>query len=285
MSRARLLGMALALTAAVASGWVTAAPIGADISIAGSANFDASNSNASTAGASQSGTLTSIISGATSTSTVNGTTVTGANPLSGSLASTGDGFGLSFLGTGSDLSDEVSGFFGDLFFDLANTSATISYTIRLLVSFDNAVGSSGADAFADIDFRFLDETNSATPIELYFSDLTSDTVNGNQVGGISTGNSGGSEAEAGSTVLTLLLAPGATLNLHGLLNTRGGAFADPSAFSFSFDTLITVDSVIPSTLPPNPVPEPAALALLAVAVAALAISRRRSHHREGVLPC
>src|SRR3569833_3154405 len=95
-----------------------AVPIDPNISISGSASFDTTNSGAPTGDATQGGTLTSIIGGATTTTTISGTTVTGANPLAGSVTDIGDGFGIAFSGSGDykGSASKISLFFVVFFF-------------------------------------------------------------------------------------------------------------------------------------------------------------------------
>src|SRR3569623_3194283 len=110
-----------------------AVPIDPNISISGSASFDTTNSGAPTGDATQGGTLTSIIGGATTPTTISGTTVTGASPLAGSVTDIGAGIGIAFSGSGaySGGASAVGPVFGDFSFTLSNASLADAYAVRL----------------------------------------------------------------------------------------------------------------------------------------------------------
>src|SRR3569832_2348991 len=110
-----------------------AVPIAPNISISGSASFDFFFSGAPTGDATQGGTLTSIIGGATTTTTFCGSTFSGAIPLAGSVTDIGDGFGIAFSGSGAynGSASTIGPLFGDYSFTLSNTSLTATYTVKL----------------------------------------------------------------------------------------------------------------------------------------------------------
>jgi len=262
-----------------------AVPIDPNISISGSASFDTGFSVAPTGNATQNGTLTSIIGGATTTTTISGTTVTGANPLAGTLTDLGDGFGITFSGSGSydGGASAITKFVGDYSFTLSNTSLTDTYTVKLKFDFNgnaNASGTSGSDVFGRTIVDIQDATDPVTPVNLTTSgSVTSDARSpGNFRLGASTGTFGGPVSDAGSQTITFTLLPSSSIILGGTgyeISLDGGAFEAGTAFSASITTLLTVDSVVNEGGTP-PLPEPDAITLLGIGLLVMALTRRRS---------
>ncbi len=272
----RALGAVLgaALIALGATG-AQAVPIDSNLTIGGSVDFDQTNSVVQS-GASLSGDMTLVSGGATSSSTISGTTVTGSDPLAGSLLDIGDGVGTSANLAGSFAGGgffDISDVFVDLTVAIANTSATDSFQITFKVDFSNSVDSSGADAFADSEFT-IDE-DGPVPVEVFFTDLLSDTFFGNEVGGVGVGGFGGPLSDSGVDTFAVVVDPLMTVSLAGLLSISGGAFADPSGFAADFNAFLSVDDVVNLTQPPVPVPEPGSLVLFAAALLGLAVLARR----------
>jgi hypothetical protein len=255
------------------------------ISITGSAELSPIPLTAPTGNASQNGTLTRIMGGATTTTTFNGTTVTGTNPLTGTLTDTGDGFGIALNASGSNTgaTSSIGDLFGDYSFVIANSSAD-TFTVNLKLDFNhqvNADGVNGADVFAKSLIRLYDVTHNT---ELVFSGITSDTLNGDTKFVLpdnttdSASGFGATLTDTGSLILSFILAPGATVNLGDSsfeLNLRGGAFA-PGSFSAAVTTLLTVDSVVKQQTPLPTVPEPEILFLLGFGLALFCFANRRS---------
>jgi len=255
-----------------------AVPIDSHVMITGTVSLDTVNSQPPTGNATQTGTLSRTIGGATTTSTINGVTVTGANPLGGTLTDIGDGLGILF-NTGGSFPAENPLFGGDYTIDIANTSATDTFKITFKVNFSNTVNASGADAFAQSKLSVQDVTMNPTITELFFTDLISDTVNGNMKNGTTLGSSGGPLDDIGMTFVDITVAPGATINLQALQNVKGGAFAAGSQYSAGLDTSISVNAVMDLTQPPTPIPEPGTLALFGTGlVGVMLYLRRRSAH-------
>lgn len=260
-----------------------AVPIDPNISISGSASFDTANSVAPTGNATQGGTLTSIIGGTTTTTTISGTTVSGANPRSGTLTDLGDGFGIAFSGSGSynGSASTIGPLYGDYAFTLSNTSLTDTYTVKLKFDFNgnaDASGTPGSDVFGRTIVDIQDATVPATPVNKTTSgSVTSDAKNGNRVSGTPTGTFGGPVSDAGSQIITFTLLPSSSIILGGTnaeIFLDGGAFEAGTAFSAGITTLLTVDSVVNESA--SPIPEPGAVALLGIGLLVMALTRRRS---------
>ena len=225
------------------------------ISITGSAELSPNPFTATTGGAIQGGTLTQIIGGVTTT-----TTVTGTNPLAGTLTDINDGFGIALNASGSSTTatSEIDELFGDYSFVIKNDSLIDTYIVNLKLAYDNRVTASGTDAYGNSEISLDNVTGGS---EIFFSGLSSDTIIGNRKfvfpdanTNLASGSFGGSLTDIGSLILSFTLAPGATVNLGDgsfEVNLDGGAFAQGS-FSAAVTTLLTVDSVTKQqTTPPN----------------------------------
>lgn len=278
------LAITLLLGAHSESTW--AAAFDSNIVIRGSAEFDSSGSPADPVNATQAGSLTSIIAGSTSTTTLVGSTVTGPDPLSGTLSQIGDGFGinLSASGTGGTEPSGISPLFGDLTFSIENKSAVDSFVVNLQFHYSHQVeaidtrelNDNGEFAHSQIAFFKADGS------ELVFSKVVSDTLFGNEKFIPSSPNTdigsgiGGALSDVGTLLLSFLLNPGDLINFGDSnpdLKIFGGA--DSGRFSINASSLITVDSVTKQTN--NTVPEPETLWLLAIGLVSVISSRRRHH--------
>ena len=85
-------------------------------------------------------------------------------PLSGALTQTGDGIGVHFQASGSSANgDSTAGYlFADYTFDLANSSATETFTLVFKALFGaagNKTDASGVDAFAESLLSVFDTSN------------------------------------------------------------------------------------------------------------------------------
>ncbi|AMK74996.1 MULTISPECIES: PEP-CTERM sorting domain-containing protein [Methylomonas] len=278
--------LAIALSLGAHSGSAWAAAFDSNIVIRGSAEFDSIGSPAAPTNATQVGSLTSIIAGSTSTTTLVGSTVTGPDPLSGTLSQIGDGFGinLSASGTGGSAPSSISPLFGDLTFSIENKSAVDSFVVNLQFQYSHQVeaidtverNDNGEFAQSLIAFYKADGT------ELAFSKIISDTIFGNEKripsnpnNNIGTGK-GGLLSDVGTLLLSFLLNPGDLISFgDSNPDLRISGSADSGRFSVSASSLITVDSVTKQTN--NTVPEPETLWLLAIGLASILGSKRRNH--------
>ena len=255
-----------------------AAPIDPNISISGSADYDGGAGGFSFVdNATQSGTMTVTVGGTTTTTTygatstgfLEGSTV-GADPLMGTLTDIGDGFGVTGTASGSGATDNAEFAIGaDVVMTITNTSALDIFQVTVGIAYGNMVNSGGTDAYVDSEFTLDSRLLPAPPpgTEEFFTDLITDTVNGNEVGGIPTGGFGGPLADSGTDTLVLTLNPGDSYILEGDWTMEGGTFtAESEAFLNDFDVQLTIDEVVP---------EPATLGLLFIGGLAL-LRRRRS---------
>lgn len=236
-------------------------------------SFDETGSSPATGNGTHSGSLVQTIGGISTTTTISDTTITsGNNPLSGALTDAGDGWEIhsavngSYSG-GASATNNANVY--DLFFNLQNLSATDSILVTLTLNFENQVFSVGPDAFSASEIQLFDGAG----IELFFSDLMSDTVNGNQSNGIITGTSGGQLIDSGSYQLDLTLNPNDLLDFHIFHLIEGSAFESGSNYSAFSNLAVSFDARI-FTDPPNPVPEPGALALFGIGLLGFLIGRR-----------
>lgn len=271
-SAAALLG-ALSFNAA-------AVPFDSNISIQVTGAFDAANFGQAT-NANQSGTLTLVSGGGTSTSPL----VASPTPLSGALTDNGDSIGAALAASSTAASASAASGIGNLFADftvnIANTSATDTFTVNLLLTYNTAVNADGANAFAqgELILNKQDGTNQ------FVSDLTSDTSFGDTkfINPDFAGNNdlapgaGDALTDSGTFLLSYVLGPGASVLLgdnNAEVRIFGGSETPPGSFTVSTNFSIAVQSVVNQQTPPPAVPEPEALTLLAVGSLLLSLSNR-----------
>ncbi|HNP26883.1 MAG TPA: hypothetical protein PKM20_09095 [Nitrosomonas sp.] len=254
---------------------VNAVPLPADLIISTSPStipgvsdglsFDETISMPTTGNGTHTGTITQTIGGASSMTTIggaNGVTITGGtNPLTGTLTDIGDGWEIHSDITGNSSGATSPSYFYDLFFSLQNQSATDNIQVTISLGFDNHVDSSGTNAFAASEIILFDGSNT----ELFFSDIESDTLNGNRFNSATpTGNFGGVLDDNDIFQQNVVLNPGDLLNFRIFHQIRGGAFTANANYVASLDTLVSFDA-LNLTNPPPPTPiiaEPSILALL-----------------------
>jgi hypothetical protein len=254
-----------------------------DLSVSGSVAYDSAYAAGALAGTgTQSGSLRVTQGGASTSSSFSAASVTGSNPLTATLTDFGDGLG--FGGSASATAGNLGGTYGlgiDVGLNLVNNSASLAHKITFKIDFGNQVFADGQDAYAHSNFAVFDRANNQT---LFFTDLFSDTVNGNLNGGSPVGGFGGQMSETGPASFAVTLLAGQSMffdpTLHDLAWTLdGGVFSVDPASSGSLDAFIYVAAVDDVT-PPAPVPEPATLALLGIGLAAMGTRRRPSRHQD-----
>lgn len=236
-----------------------AASFDSNISITGGTSFDNRFSSGNTTGD------MSKIEGGVSTSTLlAGSVATGSDPLNGSLTDIGDGF--SFEGSGSETTTGNEFSLGiDNTITISNTSAASVYQVVLELLFSNTVAASGDDSYADSEFSLKQDS-----LEIFFTDLVSDTLYGNQIGGSPTGDFGGQLSESGAFLITLLLNPSDSTLLESSWTVEGGTYVDGGSASFDGAFGFSVKSVTEQSAS---VPAPETLALLSIGLLGLGLSR------------
>jgi hypothetical protein len=249
----------------VLGGTALAGPVPAGLSITGTVTLDTTNSYAAVGDASQSGSFS-----ATSAGAVVGTSTFGNDPTapapsasqSAALTATGDGIGATLQMSGSastNGANQTDGLFVDYLLSLVNGSATDTFDVTFRVDWTNTVVATGSDAFAHGQLSVFDESNA----EVFYTDITADTVNG------------GADFYSGGDTFTVSLAPGASYTLTALQQQRGGAFIAASSYNAFLAAYLVLDNVDIVGQPPTGVPLPGTLPLFALGVALLAGSRRR----------
>jgi hypothetical protein len=245
-----------------------AVPIDTSLTITASVQFDTVNSSAASGGATQHGSFSGTFNAANTSSTINDTTVTGSNPLSGNMTEIGDGL-ESVLNIAGSAGGENGGMFTDFFVDITNNSATDQFLITFAVDFSNTVDANGGDAYADSQLSIFDDT---AFIEVFFTDLTSDTFFGDMFNGTDPGTFGDALSDIGIATFDITIDPLATINLSGLNSIEGGAYSGDGNYSGQLETVLSVVEVTNLT---NPIPLPSSLILLSMGLASLVVGRRR----------
>ncbi|WP_114326417.1 PEP-CTERM sorting domain-containing protein [Candidatus Colwellia aromaticivorans] len=205
------------------------------------------------------GDFSVIEGGSATTSEYAGNLVTsGVNPLDGTYAVpnvSGDGVG--FSGAVNTQDDDFSiGF--DSFLSVENSSLIDVYKVIFKLTYSNLVNATGADSFADSEFILF-----AGGIEIFFTDLLSDTLFGDEIGGVLTGNSGEELSESNTLSFDFMINPGETLDFELTWTLEGGNFETGSSIA-DFSQFLSIEDTILQSPPPQDVPEPASLLLFAI---------------------
>ena len=246
-----------------------AAIIPADISVEANVSFD-TNSISQQGNVSQSGSFALIQGGSTTQSSVTDVLVSGANPLGGMLSETNDGIGIAAEVLG-EADSNAGGFYFDFDFLLSNSSLDTAYMLSFLFSYDNQTSASGDDAFANSLINLFDASN----VEFFFSDLTTDTLFGDEKNGDVPGTSGVTQLDNGMFSIDFILAPTSGTNFRGQMLLEGGEFAQAGSFAMNASAELILSAVRPLDTPPNTVPLPATAVLMLLGLALI-----RSHSRR-----
>lgn len=253
------IGLTLGLLSNSAAG-----PVPSGLSITASVTLDTANSLDPVGGGTQSGTFFHVNGSPTSSSFSNLPGTLSPSSLSGGLLQTGDSLGVSFTMSGSATAGadaQTDGLFADYLLNLANSSATETFTLLFTVGARNSVTAGGPDAFAFSDISVRD----ALLNELFFSDYRADTVNpGSNL-----------QLQSVDDSFTVVLTPGQSLMLSALQRQRGGAFGIGSSYGASLDSYIQLEEVRSSGGPGNDLPLPGSLSLAALALLSWAWALRR----------
>lgn len=245
-------------------GAAQAALITPDLAISGQVAFDSGFADAFGSLA-QSGAFSKTVGGTTSSSSFVATTVSGPNPLTGTLTDLGDGFGMSAATRASFDSEFALGF--DIGIALANNSAD-DYRITFKIDYSNTVDANGLDAYVDSEFTVNDAGG-----EVFFSDLISDTVWGDTFNGDGNGTSGAALSDSGMATFDVFLNAFSMTNIDSAWTMEGGVFEAPGDATLDFSAFISVYEI--ENLSGPPVPVPATLYLFGTGLSGLAAARMR----------
>lgn len=216
----------------LAPGSVMAAPFSTDVQITGSALFD--DTNTFLDGATLTGSLSAVEGGTLTSSAINGTSVTGDNPLDGILTDIDDSLGLSFTVSGG--ASDVAEAFGELSMSIVNTSLTTAYDVTLEFLSINSVapffGGEGEDVGTESVIFVEDVTDPADPLEIFYTHrriVPLDDID---------------EADDGPGTLTLSLGADQSIDLLGI----SLLFADAVDTNTGFSGILGADLIVRSVV-------------------------------------
>lgn len=207
------------------------------------------------------GSFSDTSAGVTQTSTFSDFTAT-INPLMGTWSMAGDGVVFDAM-TDGDITDDAFAIGIDSSVQLFNSHATDIFQVVFQFMFNNQVEATGGDAFSDSEFTIFEDGS-----EIFFTDLISDSLNGNNDGS----GFGGVLSDSGSMEFMFTLNPGDTINLALSLTIEGEDLAG-GFVNADFDQSFKIKSLTNlSDSTPNDVPEPSTMLIL---ISALALLIRR----------
>ena len=258
--------ISLSFAALLISSSAFATPISSDISIYGEASYDDATSLVINALDPAQTLLQANVDGAYTELSVYSDDVTDT-VLTANLTALNDFIGatLSVNGGGGDETD-VPVLAADVFVEMTNTSAVDSYLVTLNVLFINFV-TAYLDGSTEATIDILDNAGDT----LYASSLFVDTLYGNEVNGVATGDFGGIEQDSGDYQVSFLLTPNSSTTISASFVASTIAFTADSSVSFSTGGGFVLSSVERVA---NAVPEPTALALLAGGLLMLRLRRK-----------
>ena len=213
-----------------------AVPFNPNVVITGSNTFDDANSF------NGSGGFSIVSGGATTASTYDAASEVspmGGNPLAGALTDAGDGFGFTGIASATDYAFLI-GF--DTEINIINNSSFMQQVVFRL-TFSNMVNADGDDAYAFSNLFMFDDISAD---DIFFSDLTSDTLNGDLNGGDPTvaGGFGDVLMENGDLLFTYIMNPSDEVNLFLSWTLDGEDFAGGLAEG-NLNAFLSVDRVVP----------------------------------------
>lgn len=267
LTRLGLASLLIAPCALLQPGAAQAASITPNLTISGQVAFDTGFAYAD-GSLNQSGDFSKTVGGIITSSSFAGTTVSGLNPLAGTLTDLGDGFGMSAATSASFGSEFALGF--DIGIALANNSAD-DYRITLKIDYSNTMDAGGPDAYVDSEFTVNDAGG-----EVFFSDLISDTYYGDTFNGIDNNTFGAHLSDIGVATFDIYLNAYSTTNITSAWTMEGGVYGDPGYATLDFSAFISVDEV--KNL--SAVPVPAALYLFGTGLSGLAAIRMRRRKQK-----
>lgn len=215
-------------------------------------SFDVGNSQIGGAG-----THADTIGIAGNSSTVNDMVITGSNPINHSFTSD-----LDTLSFSQNVSSNGVGYVESYYdFNLLLSNSLLDHTIEVFFEFDfsNSINA-GVEAFSDALLALYDESNT----EFFFSDLTSDTLFGNEKNGAATPNFGGVESDSGVFGFSIFLNAGQSTSFTGEALVEGESFISQGMFSAVTSGVLSIAKIDKTRIgqPPVDVPAPATWLLL-----------------------
>lgn len=203
--------------------------------------------------ATQNATMSRVIGGTLTEVQVIDIAPLGPNPLGGVLTDIGDGVGNTADVNASSFG-LIEAFIFDFTFSLTNTSLTDSFLTSFIIDFSNTVQAFGFDSYVDSEIALFDSLDN----EFFASDISSDTLFGDQKNGVDLPTSGAQINDVGLFSFDIALAAGQSTSFSGFMKIEGEDFGDGSfnALSSAFISVADVQNTTPPGPGPNPQPNP-----------------------------